>query len=250
MKLEYKGNNIFEYIISNSEKKELDKLKIYFTNLLNDYMINEREEIDIQLAPHLLNSHKISELHNIRGYIIRDLDYNDQFQNVISINTGKVEFNNATDYLYFANSYQILIDTSRAERVLKNILRVKTIERMIEIDYKNENEIQINLSENYSKKYLNYFTKYGFELFQYIDNKWIENKLPTKYSEIYHFLIVGKGDFKINCPKSKYMKFLTNYNGKPISRILNSKNDTNLKLYLDDLKKEFIESNNIPYKKD
>ena len=46
------------------------------------------------------------------------------------------------------------------------------------------------------------------------------------------------------------MKFLTNYNGKPISRILNSKNDTNLKLYLDDLKKEFIESNNIPYKND
>ncbi|MBI9040230.1 hypothetical protein [Lutibacter sp.] len=249
MKLEYKGNNIFEYIISNSEKKELNKLKIYFTNLLNDYMINEREEIDIQLAPHLLNSHKIAELHNIRGHIIRDLDYNDQFQNVFSINTGKVEFNNTTDFLYFANSYQILIDTSRAERVLKNILRVKTIERMIEIDYKNEIEIQFNVSENYSKNYTKYFTPYGFELFQHIDKAYFENKKPTKYSEIYHFLY-GIDDFKINCYKTDFQKFLLTYNGTKFSKIGNSKNEKGLNKYLNDLKKEFIESNNIPYKND
>lgn len=233
--------------ISDIEKKELEIIKETLLKELNNYTEIEREEIDLSLSTHILNEYKLSELNNLRHHIIIDLDYNNSFKNVIYFNDyGFIEFVENNLFLHFASAYNILYDTDRAMRVLKNILRVQIIDRMIEFDFKKGvNDPIIFNNKTYNTDHLTVFTPYGFELFEYIKERFHDNRKMFKYSEIYLFMIKEK--FKTKCGsmhknETKYLKFLKEKYSIKVSRLNGSDLKNNI---LERLKKDFSKEYDI-----
>lgn len=163
MKVEFLLNEKYNIEITEDDKIQLNKLKEDFEIELDEYIQFERDELDILLSMHLLKSQKLGELHNIRFDIINNLDYSTTYRNIFNINDRFVNFDNDELFIYFAFSYNILEDTSRAIRVLRNIARVKLIDRIIEIDHSDKQENQPNQLNYNNKVFVNEISQRFFE---------------------------------------------------------------------------------------
>ncbi|RPD91619.1 hypothetical protein EGM88_14720 [Aureibaculum marinum] len=241
-----KSNLKIDIEVSESELNELEKIKTELKDSLNEYCELEKVELDLQVSGHIANFPKVYDLLYIKTDIIKNLYYNDYYKDVIYLKNGFIEFTENDLFYEFASAYNILNDTSKALVLLKNIIRVKLIDWLIEHEYNDVYRVLFRYENQlYINKYKTIFSDYGFELFEYLDNNWQEIKKPTKYSEIYHFMR-GYGNGKIICYGTEFKRFLKKYNGTQFSKIMNSKEDDNIKTILTNLKNEFIKLNKYP----
>ena len=136
--------------ISEDEIKILEEKKEELIQYFEDFLIYEREDIYFELSTYITNESIRSYLNVLRHNVIHVLYYNTEFKNVVFIINGKVEFSKDDNFYYFASAYNLLDDTSRAQRVLSNILKVQLIDWIIENDFKNDNakDFVLNISDS------------------------------------------------------------------------------------------------------
>jgi len=218
--------------------EKLKKIRFDLMVDLTEYGQNIREQIDLELSPHLKDQHKLSVLWNIRFNIITNVEYIDHYENILKRdlnNTFSIADND--DFLYFAAAHQILANKTSAFEVLKMVVKVKTIEWMIENDY--NDIVKVKFIKPYNKDHLNIFTPYGYELFLYLDREYFNKNPAIKYSNIYH---VMKGNIKgkIKASLKGYQLWLIPKIGKNISKIYSTYNDNDV---LENLIKEYIKTN-------
>ncbi|WP_417199255.1 hypothetical protein [Bizionia sp.] len=128
--------------ISENEITQFDSIKKQLSNELNNFIEYEREDLYIEISTFISNNAIKNKLANLKYHIINDLDYNESFKDVVYFNNGFIEFTNNDLFYQFASAYQIISDTSNAQRVLRNILKVQLIDWLIENDFKEDNSKQ------------------------------------------------------------------------------------------------------------
>lgn len=125
--------------ISKNEVTQINEVTKRLTYELNNFIENEREDLYYEVSTFITNDAIKNKLANLKYHIINDLDYNASFKNVVHYKNGLVEFVKGDELYHFASAYQIISDTSNAQRVLRNILRVQLIDWLIENDFKQDN---------------------------------------------------------------------------------------------------------------
>ncbi|PNW27414.1 hypothetical protein [Formosa algae] len=132
---------------SEDERDQLSKIKDEFIRELNDYIYIEKEELLDEYSTHLTNSSIRYALYNLRHHIINDLYYNDYFRDIAFFVNGFVEFKESK-FLEFAYAYNILYDTDKAYKLLRNVLRVQII------NWSLDNEFNDDTQNSFVFKYL------------------------------------------------------------------------------------------------
>ena len=103
--------------------------------------------------------------------------------------------------------------------------RLKDIDLSLKLSYYNERLKFLGIGNTgkvlYNTNYLNLFNKWGFELFEYLNKKFVYINAPTTKFTILYFFLLEKGF--INCYKSDYLKFVrsnckSDLNGRKFSR--------------------------------
>ena len=132
--------------VSQDELDQTEHIKNELKIELDEYLIYEREDIDISISSHLTKQGKLNQLSNLRHYIITELDYNPEYRDVVYTNkNGFVEFDNGSLFLLFANAYNLLDDIDQSRRVLRNILRAELVKWMFDNEYVDDRKIKFVL---------------------------------------------------------------------------------------------------------
>lgn len=119
----YWHGNLSEYEIG-----ELERIKKFYENSIDEYAIVERDELYQDIETRISKEAQLIELQNLDNHIRVDLDYNGAYQNVvIAMGSEMVK----KRYLEFAYAYKVLDDESRGLRVLKNIVRRNLIKLLV-----------------------------------------------------------------------------------------------------------------------
>ncbi|MEB8346881.1 hypothetical protein OO010_12535 [Flavobacteriaceae bacterium KMM 6898] len=180
----YWHQNLSEY-----ELGELDRIKNFYQKRIDEYAINEREELYEAIETHISKEAQLIELQNLDNHIRVDLDYNVAYQNVV-INKGSVIVENR--YLEFANAYRVLDDESRGLRILINIIRRNLIKSLVQ-------EIETPRVISITMEYKDIFENANSErfFFQVLEND--QFVLNRRYlSTLYRFLKSKHGRSKQN----------------------------------------------------
>lgn len=181
--------------VSKDEVSQINEVTRRLTYELNGFIENEREDLYFEVSTFITNDAIKSKLSNLKYHIINDLNYNTAFKNVVHYKNGRVEFVKNDDLYQFASAYQIISDTSSAQRVLKNILRVQLIDWLIENDFKQDNskDFIYNIPKNLTtQKNSNFrgdiFKSPGLEdLFYFILNNTCEINSRKNVGAFYHW---------------------------------------------------------------
>ena len=87
--------------VTEEEIKQLKSIKENLYTYFNDYIQIEREEIDLSISGHLTAQSKKNELYNLRYHIVNELDFNEEYKDVVYFKNGFVEFASNEQFLFF-----------------------------------------------------------------------------------------------------------------------------------------------------
>ncbi|MEH6745804.1 MAG: hypothetical protein V7670_03110 [Maribacter arcticus] len=193
--------------LSQYEVEELERIKKFYQNSIDEYAIDEREELYQSVNTHISKEAKLIELQNLDNHIRVDLDYNSAYQNVV-LDTGTLIVEKR--YLEFAHAYNLLDNESRGLRVLKNIVRRNLIKLLVK-------EIETPRATSTGANYKEIFENANSEIFFF---KVLEDKRfkfnRTYVSSLYRFLKSkygrSKHDVCIKCDELVFADFWNELN--------------------------------------
>lgn len=196
--------------LSDYEKKALDRIKHEYTTNLDIFFDREREDIYQKIQYYLTPLAKSIELQNLDNHIRVDLDYNDAYHDVLKEFTNEID---SEKYLQFAFAYQILEDSTRGMRVLRNISTRNIIKLCLkELDVAERNYFLPKFGDVFKDKRSEKF--YFFCVKHWLNKEskplTILSYLYYKFSEknIENMLEYSKDlDFTIICSQKKYARW-------------------------------------------
>lgn len=232
---------VFE--VSEDEKKEIEIILSDLKQLLNQYVEDERINLDEEIHPFITNENKRRKLAKINYDIIENLCYDEGFTDIVFFKNGFVEFTKTDKLFHFVSAYNLLDDTFEALRVLKNILKVKLIGWLIENYYNNDNARKIinKIPKNITTSNVN-FRKDIFRdpesenLFKYI----VDNTYFTLNRKFVNTLFYEFTKY-LSCTKYKFAEYWNTLPYKYEVNLYDESKSADIKYYVNDEIKQEIE---------